>query len=254
MENTKETTQGKLIVGNQVIASDITYGEYLANYADRPIGWVGEIPDDFLFEGEVIATNVSYEGFLKNFSDQHVEWIDGNVIQMSPSTPPHNQLLIFLASLLRNYVGFIGGGEIFVDSVVIRSEKQRRGRAPDVAVVLPHNYGIIKDNDISGAPDLVIEIVSPDSHRRDRVEKFTEYERLGVPEYWIIDPIRKETLFYILGNDKKYKSIEPDENGLYHSTVLDKLKIAVEIFWREKLPDGVETFRMVEALFSEESE
>jgi hypothetical protein len=54
---------------------------------------------------------------------------------------------------------------------------------------------------------------SPESHRRDRVEKFAEYERGGVPEYWILDPVRQETLFYVLNADGIYEPVEPDAKG-----------------------------------------
>ncbi len=83
---------------------------------------------------------------------------------------------------------------------------------------------------------MVIEIVSPDSDRRDRVEKLQEYQQAGVREYWVLDPKLKEALFYQLGADSLYQAIPPDSDGLYHSTVLAGLWLQVDWLWQEPLP------------------
>src|SRR5205814_7560877 len=50
----------------------------------------------------------------------------------------------------------------------------------------------IKQNHLEGPPDLVMEVVSPESQNRDRRHKFTEYESAGVGEYWIVDPLAQQ--------------------------------------------------------------
>lgn len=252
MKQTKSTLRGNVKLGDRVIAADVTYDDYLAHYAGESLEWDGE-PPVYPFEGEVIAENVPYDDFLDKFDEMRVEWIDGTVIRMSPATPKHAGITGFLQLLFSNYLAFRDGGRVLTDVVIVKfSAAAKRGRAPDVIVILPDNLDIIKDRDIIGAPDLVVEVVSADSHSRDRVEKFAEYQRGGIREYWIIDPIRREALFYVLGDDGKYQSINPDDNGLYRSTVLDKLVIAPDIFWRESLPDGVETFRLVETMLNKD--
>ena len=198
--------------------------------------------------GEIAAQNVSYEDFLRDFDSEHVEWIDGVVIRMSPITSEHNAITIFLILLFKNLLALTGGGEVYTDPMIMRLETSRRGRAPDIQVLLPHKLHLIRKNEIAGAADLAVEVVSEDSQRRDRVEKFTEYERGGVPEYWILDPLRKESLFNILGASGLYELRPPDENGIYTSVTLPRLKLPADIFWRQPLPDAVETFRMAEAM------
>ena len=56
----------------------------------------------------------------------------------------------------------------------------------------------------SGRPDLIVEIISPESISRDQGRKLVEYESEKVFEYWLIDPIRKEAEFYQLGEDNLY--------------------------------------------------
>ncbi len=55
-----------------------------------------------------------------------------------------------------------------------------------------------------GAPDLVVEILSPATSRRDWKDKFSLYEEFGVREYWIVDPAAKTVVVFILGNDGRY--------------------------------------------------
>jgi Uma2 family endonuclease len=165
---------------------------------------------------------------------------------MSPVSVKHNDLTGFLITLFRLLLPQIGGGRVFHDPVVMRAKPDLPGRSPDIAVVLADNFGIIRENQLAGPADLVIEVVSPESHRRDRVEKFAEYEQGGVPEYWILDPIRHETLFYLLNAGGMYEPVEPDENGIYHSPIIPQLHFAADIFWQNVLPEGLAIVKLVE--------
>jgi len=55
-----------------------------------------------------------------------------------------------------------------------------------------------------GAPDMIIEITSPYSARKDRLEKFYKYERAGVKEYWIVEPEEKLVSVFVLGGNNRY--------------------------------------------------
>jgi Uma2 family endonuclease len=72
----------------------------------------------------------------------------------------------------------------------------------------------------------------------------------GVQEYWILDDVRKEALFYVRGEDVLFHSRLP-QNGIYTSSVLPKLKLAVALFWQEKLPTTADILRMVEQMLAE---
>jgi Uma2 family endonuclease len=62
---------------------------------------------------------------------------------------------------------------------------------PDLSYISEGNFGIIRGKDIYGAPDLLVEILSPSSGRHDKIRKRNVYEAFGVREYWIVDPIHK---------------------------------------------------------------
>lgn len=208
--------------------------------------------DTVLVTGDVIATDVRYEDFLAQYDGQHVEWINGVVIKMPTVGPKHNRLTRFCIVLLDDFLHLSGlGGDIFHDPMVMKTSPDLPGRAPDIFVLLPHKQHFIRESEVAGPADLVIEIVSPGSQRQDRVDKHREYERGGVPEYWLIDPIREETLFHQLNENGVYDLIAPDANRIYHSRVLPGLKIDAAIFWRDPLPQGGEVTEMVEAMLNE---
>jgi len=97
------------------------------------------------------------------------------------------------------------------------------GRNPDILFVSAEHADRIKKNYLNGPADLVIEVVSPDDRSRDLVVKRAEYEQARIPEYWILDPERKEALFLVLGKDGHYSSVDPDANGIYTSKVIGGL-------------------------------
>ncbi|MCI0395502.1 MAG: Uma2 family endonuclease [Chloroflexi bacterium] len=77
----------------------------------------------------------------------------------------------------------------------------------------------------------------PNGHR---VYKFTEYERAGVREYWIVDPRphQQQADFYVLGDDGAFSPAPLDENGIYHATVLPHFWLKVAWLWQKELPNS----------------
>ncbi|HLU08534.1 MAG TPA: Uma2 family endonuclease [Oceanobacillus sp.] len=201
--------------------------------------------------GQIIATNTTWDDYMEHHAADFAEWVDGVVIKMAPVRLQHHDLSAFLFDLFRELLRRTGGGKALIAPFVMRLAKS--SREPDVQVVLPANLARIKDTYVDGPADLVVEIISPDSDTRDRVEKFSEYQAGGVPEYWILDPIYEETLFYQRDEKGLFRRIQPDENGVYHSAVLPQLALPVEVLWRPNLPDGEETRRMVEAMLGRRS-
>jgi Uma2 family endonuclease len=112
-----------------------------------------------------------------------------------------------------------------------------------VFFVAKDNLENIKATYLDGAADLIIEVISPESRGRDRGDKFYEYEAAGVKEYWLIDYERKQAEFYILGKNGIFKSVEADENQIYHSKVIKNLKINVKWLWKKKLPTLLEVLK-----------
>lgn len=97
---------------------------------------------------------------------------------------------------------------------------------PDLVFVSKENIHKITKNDIECLPDLVVEIISPSSVIRDRIEKKNIYERFGVKEFWLIDPQNEEFEIYILEN-KRFKLLSAASRlqGELKSKMFEDLKL-----------------------------
>ena len=98
---------------------------------------------------------------------------------------------------------------------------------------------------MDGPADIVIEIVSEESIDRNHGTKFEEYEKGGVPEYWIIDPLHEESRFYRLHEDGRYRRQAEDGGGHYETPALPGLKLHVPTLWQDELPGPAATARIV---------
>ena len=122
-------------------------------------------------------------------SNLPTELWDGELI-MSPSRSfLHQQLVDRFHDLLKSWVRQHHLGETAVAPIDMVLTT-RRAIQPDVVFISNERLGIIKEQ-IMGAADLVAEVISPGSRRRDRIDKRDLYEQHGVQEYWIIDPEAK---------------------------------------------------------------
>ena len=179
---------------------------------------------------------MSYEQFLAwPHENTHVEWVDEKVIPMAPISDEHNQLGIFLLRLLGEYVECHHLGQLRCEPFQMKSAPDLPGRSPDILFISNANLPRLKKTHLEGPADLVIEIISPDSRARDRGKKFYEYEQAGVPEYWLLDPDRKQAEFYVRGDDSIYRPAPLTEN-IYKSRALPNLWLKVDWLFHRPLP------------------
>jgi len=79
---------------------------------------------------------------------------------------------------------------------------------PDLVYILHENAAIIKEKRIEGVPDLAVEILSPSTSHNDKVRKKRQFERFGLKEYWIVDPVHLTLDQFILKGDGKLNLVE----------------------------------------------
>ncbi len=178
---------------------------------------------------------MSFEDFLTEYDGKHAEWIDGEVIEFMSASYKHQDLCDFLVAVLRVFVEENDLGVIITAPMTVKLSE--RGREPDLFFVAKNRLDKLKKNYFDGAPDLIIEIISPESRGRDRGDKFYEYEIAGVREYWIIDYEREKVEFYITGDDGFFQMVYADETNIFNSRVLPNLRLNVAWLWQEKLPN-----------------
>lgn len=91
---------------------------------------------------------------------------------------------------------------------------------PDLVFIKSDNMAIIKDDRIEGAPNLVIEILSPSTSANDKIRKKIQYERFGVEEYWIVDPVHRTVDQFQLQSG----------HFILHATYGDQMTLTSELF------------------------
>jgi Uma2 family endonuclease len=122
--------------------------------------------------------------------DRRYELMDGELSLVPAPTTLHQTVAQNLEYLLTKHVRATRCGRVLHAplDVVLGVGERRDVVQPDILYVDKARTRIITNDEVAGAPDLVIEILSPGTKRRDRGYKRTLYERSGVREYWIVDP------------------------------------------------------------------
>jgi Uma2 family endonuclease len=177
---------------------------------------------------------MTYEEFLRS---DHVwaEWVDGEVLELSPASLRHQLLSGFLSSLLRHFVEARRLGVVLSAPFQMKTAPALPGREPDLIFVSEEHRDRLQENHLAGPADLVVEVISPDSVTRDRVDKFREYAQGGVREYWLIDPLKRQADFLFLEGNA-YRPLAVDEDGVVRSRVVEGLWLRVDWLWQDPLP------------------
>jgi Uma2 family endonuclease len=162
------------------------------------------------------------------------EILDG-VLYMAPppSIDEHQTPAFNLTLAFGNFITQRDAGRLFFAPAGVRLPGQPVPVQPDIFFVAQARRHIIRQQYCEGAPDLVIEILSPSNWNYDRRDKFEAYQAAGVREYWIVDPRARTVEVYVL------------EDGLYlltgkwgageraKSQVLNEFEIAVDDIFRK---------------------
>jgi len=139
------------------------------------------------------------------------ELIEGIPYTMSPAPSPAHQEVS--SEFHRQLANFLKGKPCKVypapfDVRLNASDEDDTVVQPDLAVVCDRSK--IDGKGCKGAPDLVVEILSPSTARRDRMTKFQQYQQAGVQEYWIVDPDTKTVQVCTLENGRYFVTAYAD--------------------------------------------
>ena len=129
----------------------------------------------------------TYEDYLLLPEDRRYEIIDGDLFMTPSPTTYHQRILRQLERALGEHVESRRLGEVlFTPCDVVLSETDIV--QPDILFVSQERASIIGEKNISSAPDLVVEVLSPGTAQRDQTLKAKTYQRYGVRELWIVSP------------------------------------------------------------------
>lgn len=147
------------------------------------------------------------------------ELIDGQIYNMAPPNRIHQKLIHQFDKLIGNYIDSKHGDcEVYpAPFAVFLTEDNNTYVEPDISVICDKNK--LTEKGCNGAPDFIIEIVSPSSRKMDYSTKMTLYSETGVREYWIVDPAKKRTTIYHYEEDAAPVIIPFHQNitaGIFH--------------------------------------
>ncbi len=172
-----------------------------------------------------LSLNYSYAHYLNWLFDERVELIKGKVFPMSGPARLHQQVSVHLASMLFNFL--LGKPcKVYTAPFDVRFFMGSNKADKDIYTVLQPDICVICDSQkldkrgCIGAPDIVVEILSPGNNKKDLLNKYSIYEEYGVKEYWVVSPEQKSFMKYTL-----------DTSGIYYPSRLFTLS--------EKVGSGV---------------
>lgn len=142
----------------------------------------------------------TYEDYRNTPDDVRYELHDGELIMVPAPNMAHQGISTILLRLIDTLVYLKKLGKVYhapTDVVFSDNEVVQ----PDLIFVSNERSHILTENNIRGAPDLIIEILSPSTAGRDRTFKRTLYERHGVKEYWMVDPSARNITVLFLGEN-----------------------------------------------------
>lgn len=171
----------------------------------------------------------SYADYLLWKFKERVELFKGKILEMSPAPNRKHQsvsmnLTLDLGNIFKNKKCKLYSAPFDVRLLKQKAEDKDIYTVvqPDLCVICDETK--LDDRGCIGAPDLVIEILSPGNSKREMKDKFQLYEEAGVREYWIIDPNQESVLINVLENGK-YKSHYPIIDDEVSSYIFPDIKI-----------------------------
>lgn len=168
----------------------------------------------------------TYKDYLTYDENERIEIIEGEIINMSPAPSRiHQEIISEIHYKLKEYIksnNFSYKVYPAPFDVILKNDSEeiinsKNVVQPDISVICDKNK--LTEKGCTGSPDMIVEVISPYNPSNDYVRKLGLYEHFKVKEYWIVNPIKKTILVYVL-----------TENGydtpIYH-TFDDKVKVNI---------------------------
>ena len=185
-----------------------------------------------------LTKTYSYSDYLLWQFTERVELIKGFILKMSPAPNTNHQ------KISQNLNGYFyiffqkKNCQVFVAPFDVRlpiksAKKETTVVQPDISIICDDNK--LDEKGCNGAPDLIIEILSPNNTKHDLHTKFNLYQEAGVLEYWLVEPTEKIVFVYVL-KDGIYIGLKPIVEGeKIKSQLFPEIEIAVkDVFYRVK--------------------
>ena len=180
----------------------------------------------------------SYEDYLKWQFQERVELLRGKILPMTPAPSVRHQRILGKMHLQMGNHLFENSCQLFLAPFDVRLYNRKKSRKaskeiftvvqPDLCVICDETK--LDEQGCNGAPDLVIEVLSPGNSKREMNEKFELYEEAGVREYWLVQSADEVVLIYVLNDDERYIGLRP-ATEVAQSAIFPELRVDLgEVF------------------------
>jgi Uma2 family endonuclease len=172
---------------------------------------------------------------LPESMEKRYELLDGDLVMVPAPTVLHQAVSRNLEFLLIQFVREHQSGRVFYSpiDVVFGAGKGREVAQPDIVFIGNDQLDIIAEQEIQGAPHLVVEILSPGTEERDQGYKKVLYGRYGVQEYWIVDPKAEILKLFRLTTTGLQFQAQFVKDGTFNSLLLPDLSFPLTEIYRQ---------------------
>ena len=165
-------------------------------------------------------------------SEEKIEFIDGEVVLHSPARNRHLDVTKYIAKLLDTFVEINDLGSLKIEKCLVVFP--RNDYEPDIVFFRADKAKSLQPDTVKfPVPDLIVEVLSESTEKRDRGVKFEDFEANGVAEYWIVDADQSTIEQYLL-EDGAYNLAVKSSSGKLVSRVLTGLSADIEAFFDRK--------------------
>ena len=178
----------------------------------------------------LLKTDAYTTDYIYNLPDgQRAELIDGRVYDMAPPSRIHQELLSELHYKIREYIEKSNGScKVYPAPFAVFLNKDDHNYVePDISVICDSSK--LDSRGCNGAPDWIIEIVSPGGRRMDYSTKLFKYRSAGVREYWLVDPDKDRIMvwYFETDNAEEYTFKDCVVSNIYGDLSIDFSKLGI---------------------------
>jgi Uma2 family endonuclease len=175
-----------------------------------------------------------YEDFRRWVEDQPGYWILVRGVPMPSPSPSrlHQKISLRLELLLVEAVLKPGLGEVYDAPLDVKLWEDTVYQ-PDLLVVLREHADRLKETHIEGAPDLIVEVLSPPTAQLDLLDKRYDYAEAGVREYWVVDPESQRVEMYELREGRLVLAESQQGTGCIRSRLIPSLEVDVAALFQD---------------------
>ncbi|MEZ4962698.1 MAG: Uma2 family endonuclease [Saprospiraceae bacterium] len=186
----------------------------------------------------ILKETITYREFKKmEFDDNDTSWyeiINGELVRKQAPTTDHQAISAEIVFHLTSFSKKTKSGRVLFAPLDVVFEDENMFH-PDILFIRKERLFIVdeKEKVVMGAPDLVVEILSKSTASDDKGEKKDVYEKFGVKEYWLVDPVKKAFEVYTLVNDRFKLTTYLEGEGTLKSGLLEGFEMDIEQVFEE---------------------